>query len=431
MDSCAPTRFPNEADVLAALNRHCRCTIVNDAELARELDAALPQAQLFQALRDTHPHLFSPTAVFVSRDDVERMRALIAATDRIIANPVYRERALAWADPLAHHDPNSPGAFLGYDFHLGVDGPKLIEINTNAGGGLLNAALARAARTCCAETEHMAIGTSQPERLEDEFVDMFRREWRAQRGDTALTSVAIVDNDPTAQYLYPEFRLFELLLQRHGLHAVIADPAALSLRDGKLMHGDTPIDLVYNRLTDFALADPRHTVLREAYLTRAAVVTPHPRAYALYADKRNLTLLTDETFLRSLDLPPDTVSTILRDIPRTVAVTPEQADTFWAQRKQWFFKPAMGFGSRAAYRGDKLTKRVFEEIIHGNYIAQSRVDPTERAHVQADTPPLKFDLRCYVYAGEIQLLAARLYQGQTTNFRTPGGGFAPVFYLDR
>ena len=24
------------------------------------------------------------------------------------------------------------------------------------------------------------------------------------------------------------------------------------------------------------------------------------------------------------------------------------------------------------------------------------------------------------------LLAARLYQGQTTNLRTPGGGFAPV-----
>ena len=40
---------------------------------------------------------------------------------------------------------------------------------------------------------------------------------------------------------------------------------------------------------------------------------------------------------------------------------------------------------------------------------------------------LKLDLRNYVYAGRIQLLTSRLYQGQTTNFRTPGGGFAPVF----
>jgi len=31
-----------------------------------------------------------------------------------------------------------------------------------------------------------------------------------------------------------------------------------------------------------------------------------------------------------------------------------------------------------------------------------------------------------VYAGHVQLIAARLWAGQTTNFRTPGGGFAPV-----
>ena len=41
--------------------------------------------------------------------------------------------------------------------------------------------------------------------------------------------------------------------------------------------------------------------------------------------------------------------------------------------------------------------------------------------------PLKADVRNYAYAGEVRLVAARLYQGQTTNFRTPGGGFAPVF----
>ena len=37
------------------------------------------------------------------------------------------------------------------------------------------------------------------------------------------------------------------------------------------------------------------------------------------------------------------------------------------------------------------------------------------------------DLRNYVYRGAVQLVSARLYQGQTTNFRTPGGGFAAVF----
>ena len=40
---------------------------------------------------------------------------------------------------------------------------------------------------------------------------------------------------------------------------------------------------------------------------------------------------------------------------------------------------------------------------------------------------LKYDVRNYTFEGEVLLLAARLYQGQTTNFRTEGGGFAAVF----
>ncbi len=40
---------------------------------------------------------------------------------------------------------------------------------------------------------------------------------------------------------------------------------------------------------------------------------------------------------------------------------------------------------------------------------------------------MKVDVRNYAYDATVQLQAARLYQGQTTNFRTPGGGFAPVF----
>jgi hypothetical protein len=39
----------------------------------------------------------------------------------------------------------------------------------------------------------------------------------------------------------------------------------------------------------------------------------------------------------------------------------------------------------------------------------------------------KMDVRLYTYDGKTLVAAARLYQGQATNFRTPGGGFAPVF----
>ena len=117
-------------------------------------------------------------------------------------------------------------------------------------------------------------------------------------------------------------------------------------------------------------------------------------------------------------------------------MTPINRDDLWSRRRQLFFKPASGYGSKAAYRGDKLTKRVWEEMAMGSYVAQALVVPSERCvaglpeatvETTAAAIPLKADLRCYAYAGRVLLVAARLYQGQTTNFRTPGGGFAPVF----
>lgn len=41
----------------------------------------------------------------------------------------------------------------------------------------------------------------------------------------------------------------------------------------------------------------------------------------------------------------------------------------------------------------------------------------------------KTDVRLYTYDGNPLLTAPRLFQGQTTNFRTQGDGFAPVFFI--
>ncbi len=109
-------------------------------------------------------------------------------------------------------------------------------------------------------------------------------------------------------------------------------------------------------------------------------------------------------------------------------VEASDSERLWSERRNLFFKPTTGFGSKAVYRGDKLTKRVWEAILSGDYIAQALVPAGERLIGDRKAPQaLKFDIRNYVYDGVVQFLTARLYQGQTTNFRTPGGGFAPVF----
>jgi len=413
------------------LNADCQCLSLDREWLRAELEKTSPG--FYAEVIEGRPHLFADSLVFVSAAHVQAMAEIIAATERVVAMPAYQERVLVHAPQLARHESAARGVFLGYDFHLGEAGPQLIEINTNAGGGMLNAVLERAQLNCCAESAAFLpgqLGGDTPEHL---FLDMFRAEWNAVRGSTdqALRSVAIVDDDPAAQYLYPEFVLFQRLFEQHGIHAVVCDPGELALRDGALWHGNVQIDLVYNRLTDFALEADAHAVLRQAYLSDAVVLTPHPRAHALYADKRNLELLCDDERLAACGVDPETRGVLVRGIPHTERVAPSRAEEYWARRRQLFFKPAAGYGSRAAYRGDKLTRRVFDEILSGanahEYVAQALVPPSaRRLDVGGQTVSLKLDLRNYVYAGRVQLIAARLYQGQTTNFRTPGGGFAPV-----
>jgi len=160
------------------------------------------------------------------------------------------------------------------------------------------------------------------------------------------------------------------------------------------------------------------------------VITPHPAAHARWADKRLLAWLRDETLLRAAGLDEAERAHVLHAIPPTEIVTREAADSLWRRRKQLFFKPVDGYGSKAAYRGDKLTRATFDHILAHRYVAQAVAPTSMRRVISAgQETDLRVDVRNYC-SGETTLLrAARLYRGQTTNFRTPGGGFAPVLTL--
>ncbi len=419
-----PDQLPDDCrDAAAVLNRDCFCRTVDHEALRNAFKGG--EGLAYDEILATRPNLFSDTRVFVAQIHLDFMAELIRVVERVVALPAWRSRVLAYAPEIARHEPKAAGVFLGYDFHLDVAGPRLIEINTNAGGGLLNARLLDAQVACCPLS-----GGSSAERhaVEDAFVAMFHSEWRLARGDVPLKHIVIVDEGPAEQFLAPEFELFRQLFEAHGIAATIAAPAQLSFDGKHLRLGGDVVDLVYNRLTDFALEAQGNAALRAAYLADAVVLTPHPRAHALFADKRNLVALTDEGWLQAIGVSEADRAVLKTGVPHTEEVTPENAADFWTTRKQWFFKPEAGFGSKATYRGDKLTRRVFEEIAQGGFIAQSLVPPSERRlRVDGTEQKLKLDLRNFVYRGQVQLVSARLYQGQTTNFRTRGGGFAAVF----
>jgi hypothetical protein len=427
-----PSDTPQVAAAQAAAaryNRDCRCATLDEVALGAALRAESGDPDFYLRLMETRPHLYSKAPVFLPKADLQQMQAIVRAVERVAKLPSYRRQVEAWAPAIAGTDRGPRGAFMGYDFHLGPHGPKLIEINTNAGGAFLNAFLARAQIACCRDVEFGLAGAPVAA-FDDAVLEMFEDEFLAQRGQGSLRRIAIVDDDPEAQFLHPEFVLAKRLFERSGIDAVISDPRDLRYHEGVLWADGEPVDLVYNRLVDFALDAPHHGALRAATVDGAVVLTPGPYNHALLADKRNLTVLTDPASLRALGADEATLETLARGIPRTVPVTASNADALWAQRKGFFFKPGAGYGSKAVYRGDKLTKSVWQLIVAGSYVAQELVQPSERTiEVDGQDVQRKLDLRLYTYAGETLLTAARLYQGQTTNFRTPGGGFAPVFFV--
>jgi hypothetical protein len=270
---------------------------------------------------------------------------------------------------------------------------------------LINALLVEAQQLCMPTLSAPAVGVAD---VGEAAVDVLLAEWDAQAPGGRQGRIAIVDEAPAQQYLYPEFVLFRDRLAARGIGTVICDPGELVYRDGKLQWHGEGIGFVYNRCTDFALAEPASD--------------------ALYADKRNLALLGDRDFLARTGVDADTIDTLLKGVPRTEVLTDGNRDELWQRRKQLFFKPAGGFGSRASYRGDKLTHKTWQQMAGTDYVAQALVPPSQR-HLSAGDTPLKVDIRAYAYRGRPLLFAARTYQGQTTNFRTPGGGFAPVLTL--
>lgn len=396
----------------AALNADARSAVLDRVAL----DAAiLAQGPVFQeAISVGHDHLFADVPVFISPVQLRMMYEVISAVEQVTG-------LAGWNGEGEESRPAANGVLYGYDFHLNEQGAHLIEINTNAGGAFLNEFLIASQRDAGLPGKAVAV-----ENLESSLVAMFRNEWRIERGSAPLRNIVIVDENPEAQYLYPEFMLAQRMLQRDEIVVFIADAVALLAREDGLYFGNEKIDMVYNRLTDFSLR--RHSALLKAYTNGQVVLTPSTAHYARYADKRNLALLTDADGLKSLGASEAAIAILQAGVPQTIVVRLDLEEQLWAERKQWFFKPDTGYGGKGAYRGGNVTKRVFAEIMQGSYVAQKMAPPGERAvSVQGDEPVLlKYDVRCYVYDGKIQLVAARLYQGQTTNFRTPGGGFAPV-----
>ena len=358
------------------------------------------------------------TVIALSPEHFGAIRRAIALLFALARAAAYQREVDAGASEIERFAPGNFGVFMGYDFHLGPEGPRLIEINTNAGGALLNglhtAALCDPKKLACLCSDLLPV-----EAIQDRITRSFRSELAAARGERAqLHSLAIVDERPREQFLYPEFELFVDLFRAAGIRADIRETGAPV----------SDVDLVYLRDTDFLLEQPRSAALRAAYLARQVVVTPSPREHHLLANKRRLALFSSTAALARLGVAPDDAAFLAEIVPETTPLADLGIERAWDERHRWVFKPCAAFGSRAVYRGDKISRKKLAEIaLDPRYVAQRRVQPGEVRVETLDGPrAMKFDVRAYAYRDEILLLGARVYEGQVTNLRSPGGGFSAI-----
>jgi hypothetical protein len=409
-DACAQT-----ADTTP--NLRCACSVVDVGLVRGRLPADLPLAPG----TDAYAGLFSPYALFVEPEALDAMAAVARAVFEVARNAAYVAQVLTWAPAIARVDPGSPGGVLGLDFHLTVEGPRVIEINTNPGGLLLNAQLLEHVASCAPARWHPPVSGRE---VREAAVKAWVTDLAQQREGARPRRIAIVDEAPQAQFLYPEFVLYAAAFGEHGIQTVIRAPGELGFDGAHLIDADGPLDAVYNRLTDFGLHAVALGPIASAYLGHALALSPHPRAHALFADKRNLVVLGHAERLGAMGVPAERAAILARAVPVTRRASEADRAALWSQRAHYFFKPAAGYGSRGSYRGDKLSRRTWDGLRLDDYIAQTVVPPSLR--VGHGGSEYKVDVRCYASIAGPIVFAARLYQGQTTNMRTAGGGFAAV-----
>lgn len=342
--------------------------------------------------------------VSVGKGDFLAMHSLVRVLHRLQNHCSYVRLLRDKLPETVLHDPGIDSVLMGYDFHLTPDGPRLIEINNNAGGLFTGRAwLAQPAIP------------DLPGSLEERLTGMFHKNWR---------TIAIMDERIEEQYMYPEMLAFARLLEEDGRRVVLLDPAGLQPGvKGDLYANGMKIDAIYNRHTDFYLQSEEMTHIRAAYLRDRVCLTPNPRSYGLLGDKRRMVDWWHEGLLESLNLPEKEVRLIRRTVPEIHLLSDMDRESVWKERRHWVFKPVARHGGKGVLLGRSMSRKRFEAMDPDQTVVQHYIQPTE---VLREKGRFKMDLRLYTHGEHLIALAGRVYQGMLTNFRSPGSGFVPV-----
>jgi hypothetical protein len=352
-------------------------------------------------------HLISPYVIKLPKLVRDKAEKAIRSFYRASRRDLYQSLIEA-KQKIPFHVTND-SILMAYDFHATPAGDaKLVEINTNASGYLFSALM-----NCAHTTEDVSTSVAVQD-LKGSF---------EEEGFSTGQNVAIVDDNLAEQKMFSEFLMYRDLLNSWGANSRIEEAAAVDT---------SRFNFIYNRSTDFYLMAPEHKALRNAWENGSPVISPQPREYLLLADKERLIDFSKEGWLERAGASQEE-----RDSVREVLIPSFEKDHFgsvdelWSQRRTLFFKPKHSYGGKSVYRGESVSRKVFDRLMSEDILIQKYFPASPLPDVQPGDPLAhwKFDVRFFVYRDRIQQVAARLYQGQVTNFSTPLGGFTRIEFV--
>ena len=356
-------------------------------------------------------NLFSPFIITLPKKILKQAEAFINSTYKLRNSEKYLDFYKTDLEKLNISDPLNKSIMMSFDFH--VDNSeilKLIEINTNA------------AFLGMGDLMYKVHGIDNPcaQFKIESLKNCIETELKLNGQDSKNPVVSIIDENPSTQRLYIEFLVFNELFKKFGWSSEISDYRSINPKS----------NFIYNRFTDFYLTKEESSELRTRFINSEICLSPNPFEYFLLADKqRMIDWNTNTDFIKSI-LSEDEFQTFRNHIPHCSDLTPESADQIWSHRKNLFIKPKRAYGSKQSYKAASMSRKLFNELLTEDMIAQEYIPaPEQTFQTSQGEENFKFDLRFITYTNELQIVVARIYQGQVTNLKTPMGGFACVKFI--
>lgn len=258
--------------------------------------------------------------------------------------------------------------------------------------------------------------------------------------------VAIIDWQDVATRR--DFELCAEYFESRGLSTVVTDPRAFEYRQGRLLHDDMPISLVYRRVLLHELLARREEAgaLLDAYSDGAICLVNSPRSKLLHK-KSLFALLSDD----SLGLPlsaeeravvESTIPWTRRLVEGTTTYRGESVDLIrllFTHPDRFALKPADDYGGRGVVLGWDTAAERWERAVEGalgnDFVVQERVPIPEAAFpivdeagsleivsLLVDTDPLLFD-------GRIGGILTRISGSPLLNVSAGAGSTTPTFVV--